>query len=168
MLLLSETQIDWHVANRNAYLLGGLAMASQPFWLPQGFRFGVLIGFVLLSLSIYAFVLRRWRTEPGLWMLALVIVVGWTPGYFLFEWKHIVKVLDRVRAMQQQGAFDFAQLIRMLEIALGLSLMGTSILFAISVAIQNWKRTRRPVLPTSGANAIQSPADLQPPGPLSN
>src|SRR5690242_16382163 len=71
-------QIDRLIRYRLAYLVGGPGLMLLAFILPQGMKGGAISGAVLIGLGVYGSALKRWRTEPGLWMLAafLFVVLG--------------------------------------------------------------------------------------------
>ncbi len=142
MFSLTESQIDWIVNNRRLIFVGGLALMSQPFVLPQGWSVGVLSGFMLFSLGIYGFAFRNWRTEPGLWMLATLLVVTWGPCWAFFEYQHLRALFARAVAVQAGQALGWNKARFALEVLVGFTLCLTSIKLAVTVAIENWKRTR--------------------------
>ena len=66
MFRLTEKQIDRTIEQRYPFLCVGLALMFLPYILPRGFGFGLLTGFMIFALGIYAFSFRKWRTEPGI------------------------------------------------------------------------------------------------------
>src|SRR5437762_1452975 len=84
MLLLSENAIDRVIVWYRHEIGFGVLLLLQVFFVPPGWSLGVLPGFMLLGLGIYGGVFRKWRTEPGLWMLALFLflLLGLCYAYF--------------------------------------------------------------------------------------
>ena len=141
-MLLSETAIDRVIASCGYAFFIGLALLAQVFLLPAGWGFGVLPGFMLFGLGIYGFAFRKWRTEPGLWMLALFlfIVLGFIYAYFAVIDINARFMQPAARAQLPPGWSD----LRMVgEAGIGLALFQYQVRFFLSVLIQNWQRTRR-------------------------
>jgi hypothetical protein len=95
---MQEHEIDRIVSHSSQYLRYGLALMLfpfvfpklVPFAVPSWARFGLLLGFAIFGLGLYAFLFRRWRYDPGLRMLAVLLVVLLTPCYGFFEYKTLV------------------------------------------------------------------------------
>ena len=130
------------VASRRALVMVGAVWMILPFLLPQGWSFG-LSGFMVLNLGIYASALRRWRTESGLWMLALflTLMLGACWGYFefwslqsLFE-APVPNVGQRKQGWRQVGFT--------IDSGIALALFGNVVRFAASVVVANWRATKR-------------------------
>ena len=88
MLRLTESQIDRVIRQRRVSSFAGLALMALPFALPRGWGVGLFSGFMLFSLGIYGIAFRKWRTEPGLWMLAVFLTVTLGPCWAYFEFLH--------------------------------------------------------------------------------
>ena len=141
-MFLSENAIDRVVVWRRYEFFAGLLLVLQVFVLPTGWVVGVVQGFMLFGLGIYGLAFRNWRTEPGLWMLALFlfVVLGFCYAYFA--------VLDLQSwltppAGQQPAPLGWTQLRLAAEIALGLALFQYQVRLFLSVLVENWRRTRR-------------------------
>lgn len=137
---LSDEAVDRIVQRRGLWMALGLGCIALGMLLPKGWGAGWLTGFMLLSLSLYGYCFRRWRTESGVWMLALLLVVTLGPCWLYFEWllwdsivranpglgPNRVQVWDRVRWFAD-GAF-------------ALMVFSRTVRLALSVAIGNWER----------------------------
>lgn len=141
-MLLTEFQIDRTIRQWRAYLMGGLAFMLLPFALPQGWRFGLFTGFMLFSLGIYGFCLRRWRTDRGLWMLAVLLTVTLGPCCAYFEYWHWRGVFTPPDGNQAIRKFTWEQTRLSVDAGIALWLLARSVKLAMSVSIENWKRTR--------------------------
>ncbi len=138
VLLLTEPQIDRYVLHRRTVFVCGVALMVLAIALPHGLRMGLFTGFMLASLGIYCFAFRRWRTEPGVWMLAGFLTVALAPCWLYFEylsWQNVFAT--PVANNQAWNAFRLST-----DALISLSLFGRTVRLSISVAIQNWRRTR--------------------------
>ena len=138
MYRLSESQIDWTIRRRDRILLAGVGLIALALALPRGWGCGGLTGFMLRSLSIYGFPFRRWRTEPGLWMLAVFLTLLLTPCWLYFEYLH----LQPFRKLQIGQAFAWDRLRLWIDATLSLAVFTWTIRFAVGIAIGNWPRTK--------------------------
>jgi hypothetical protein len=140
MLLLSDNAIDRVVAWRRYEFFAGLLLVLQVFILPKGWTFGILPGFMLFGLGIYGLAFRKWRTEPGLWMLALFLflVLGFCYAYFV--------VLDiqlwLAPAARNAKWFGWDQIRFAGEVGIGLSLFQYQVRLFLSVLVENFRRTQ--------------------------
>lgn len=141
-LLLTEFQIDRIVRYRHALLLGGLAIMALPFSLPRGWGFGIVSGFMLFSLGIYGLWFQKWRTNPGLWMLAVLLIVTLGPCWVFFEYEYWKRVFAPVAANQAR-ALTWDQIRFSADTVVALLLFTKTIRLAGTVAIENWMRTRK-------------------------
>jgi len=142
MLLLTESQIDRIIRHRRAYLLGGLTLMSLPFVLPRGRGIGLFSGFMLFSLGIYGLALQKWRTDPGLWMLAVLLSATLGPCWVYFEYLQWRDVFAPPAANQAGRAAPWDQIRFSVDAVMALLLFGTAVKLAATVAMENWKRTR--------------------------
>ena len=95
MLCLTGPQMDRIVAHRFTLLCWGIAFMGLPFALPRGWGLGLFSGFMLFCLGVYGVAFRKWRTEPGLWMLAVLLTVTLGPCWAYFEFLNCRALLDR-------------------------------------------------------------------------
>jgi hypothetical protein len=139
-ILLNEAQIEHIVAGRRTFLVAGICLLALPFFLPTGWGFG-LTGFMVLCLGILASAVSAWRTEPGLWMLAmfLTLVLGGSWGYFEFLSLQGIFAEPGPRLVQQKMTWE--QVGFATDSGVALPLFGWVARFVASVAIANWART---------------------------
>jgi hypothetical protein len=137
---LSESAIDQSIANARHYLLLGLLLTVVPLTLPGGLAFGLFSGFMLFSLGIYSRAFRRWRTEPGLWMLAVFLTVMLGPCWLYFEFLHVRGLVFPPGPRR----FNWNQLRLFVDSIVALLLFSHIVKLSIGVSIENWKRTRNP------------------------
>ena len=143
MLLLTETQIDLIVHNRPVIMLGGLVIMVFPLVL--GFGFGLLSGFMLFSLGSNCPFFRNWRSEPGVWMIAILLAVTLGPCWAYFEYLHLQAIF--APAVNRAGGLVGWNRIRLsVDAGVALLIFGENIRLFVTVAIENWKRTRRAAL----------------------
>ena len=148
MLLLSPSQVDRIVRNRRAIISVGFAIMVLPFLLPQGWGFGFFSGFMIFSVGVYTLFFRNWRSEPGLWMLATLLTFILCPCWAYFEYLHW-------QAMVAPAANQARQVVGWNRIRLGVDASLALLIFArtlrllITVAIENWTRTRIAMHPTN-------------------
>ena len=142
MLRLTVGQIDRVILRCRASLFVGVALMALPFALPRGWGFGVLSGFTLFSLGIYGVAFRKWRTEPGLWMLAVFLTVTLGPCWVYLEFLHVRALFVEMTAKQGARAMTWDQLRLTADAIIALVLYATAVKLAVSVAIENWNRTR--------------------------
>jgi hypothetical protein len=135
---LSESAIDQSIANARLYLSLGLFLTVIPLTLPGGWAVGLISGFMLFSLGIYSLAFRRWRTEPGLWMMAVLLTVTLGPCWLYFEFLHVRGLVFQPAARR----FNWNQLRLFIDSIVALFLFSRIIKLAIGVSIENWKRTR--------------------------
>lgn len=94
---------------------------------------------MIFGLGIYGLAFRKWRTEPGLWMLALFLflVLGFCYVYFA-----ILRLSSPPAPPGQLQPNGWAQAKLAAEITIGLALFQYQVRFFLSVLIENWRRTR--------------------------
>ena len=142
MLLLTESQIDRMVCRRRMALLIGIALMLLPFALPKGWGLGFLSGFMLLSLGIYGLRFQKWRSEPGLWMLAVLLTMTLGPCSAYFEYLHSRGIFAPPAANKAGRGTTWNEIRLSIDAAIALLIFARTVRFAVSVAVENWKRTR--------------------------
>jgi hypothetical protein len=137
-----ESQVDRIIRHRRALLLGGLALVALPFALPRGWGFGLFSGFMLFSLGIYGLVFQKWRTDPGLWMLAVLLIVTWGPCWVYVEHLYWRGIFGPRAVNQPARAVAWDQIRFWTDALVALLLFARAVKLAATVAIENWRRTR--------------------------
>ena len=107
MLLMTEAKAEHYVRNAGRYFILGIAFLVVVGTQDHDEKFGGIIGCMFILLAVHAFGLRKWRTEPGLWMLsAFVSVVGLLCYIgFTYEgwWKLIVAAPAKAGRLPKQN-----------------------------------------------------------------
>lgn len=143
MFVIADDRIDRIIGFRRTLLWGGASWFLLLSQLPKDARFGSFTAFMLIGLGIFAVALQKWRTDPGLWMLATLLIVTYGPICAYFEYLEIDSLLNpapvgRVVQRGWQGiCFAF-------DCALALLVIGRIVRFALSVAVRNWQLTHPP------------------------
>jgi hypothetical protein len=129
--------IDAVIRWRWRYLLLGPALwASIPI-LPMEYRAGIaILGFAIFTLGFYGLILRYWRTDPGLWMAALLVAVLLSPCVAYFEFLHIESILN---PQGNPRPFKWTDVCFVLEILMSLHYFWKQVRLALSVAYLNHK-----------------------------
>jgi len=129
--------IDTAVRRRWRYLLFGLALFAFTSVLPKDYRVGfAILGFAVFTLGIYCVILSRWRSEPGLWMLALLLVVLLSPCFAYLEYIHVTIFFNPAG---KPRPFDLTEVFFIAEISVSLHYFWKQIRLASSVAFLNRK-----------------------------
>jgi hypothetical protein len=141
MLRLSEYETDRVVALRFRYFFLGLAFMTLPFVLPAGLACGAGLGFALFGLGGYGNALRKWRSDPGLWMLAAFLVLTLTPVYAGFEFR-ILRAIFAHGPAGRPKRLDWLEARHSVELALMFAVLWKQVRFAYSAGVYNWRVTR--------------------------
>ncbi len=145
MLLLSDNQIDRVIHNHRRMFFGGLAwfalMLALP--IPKPFKIGFFTSFAILGYGEFAFVLQRWRTDRGLWMLAMFLAVMYALIVGALEYEQIRPLLKPagIGGMVPNGWDEFRLAV---DGTFCLLVFGKFVRFAFSVAVRNWQLTHSP------------------------
>jgi hypothetical protein len=132
MLMMSPDRVERMVQRAHWYVLGGVAAFGLAVALPQDLKCGVISGWLLCSLGFYAGVLRRWRVEPGLWMLSvfLGIVAAAIYAYMVFSRLERLFVPRQPNPLQPGLAVD---------IAIATTIVWTQVRFFGTITRLNWQ-----------------------------
>jgi hypothetical protein len=141
MLRLSEYETDRVVALRFRYIFLGLALMTLPFLLPPGLACGAGLGFALFGLGGFGSALRKWRYDPGLWMLAAFLVLTLTPCYAYFDFR-ILRAIFAHGPAGRPKRLDWLEARRSVELALAFVVLWKQVRFAYSAGVYNWRVTR--------------------------
>ena len=141
MYLLSDTQVDNCVNRSRRILLIGLFVLVLPFLLPHGWGIGLFTGFMLMSFGIYAVWFRNWRSERGLWMLAVLLVLGLGPCWVFFEYLSF-RSLFLKKANGGAVVLGWKEMRFIIDSSIALAIFSQIVKFAASVGIKNWRWTR--------------------------
>lgn len=90
LLFMSTKQLDSHIRRARVYLLIGLCLIA---WGVITDTVGIATGFVSGFLGATLACLAGYRSEPGLWMLAVVFLAISSPLYILFEYDTLSRTL---------------------------------------------------------------------------
>ena len=143
MFRLAEQQIDRTIEQRYSFLCVGLALMFLACILPRGLGFGLLTGFMIFALGIYAFSFRKWRTEPGIWMLAILLLVTLGPAYGYFTYLRSDSNLPQPVPVPVSLATIWRQLRFPLDAGIAMVVFLRQLRLALSVLCENWVRTKR-------------------------
>jgi hypothetical protein len=141
LIRYSPSQIDRIMHYRFECFAWGLAFIAYRIWNPLGLNVGLFLGFTLFGLGIYSGVLRNWRTEPGLWMMAALLVVLLGPLYAFFSYSWLVDGPGNGPNFQGPAFF--------LECSLALIVFSMQVKLAYSIFRENRVRTRAPAQRTA-------------------
>ena len=142
MLRLTEAQVDRIVCKRRRIALAGVVVWAYFFAVPQGWKCGLFSGFMLFSLALYGFCFRRWRTEPGLWMLGCLLTVFMAPCWIFFEYMCLRGLFQKPLMNLIGQPINWRHFRNYVDAVVAIFLIAVTVKFAYSVMIENWKRTR--------------------------
>ena len=140
MLLMSEFHIDRFIRHRRAIMITGLVIMVLP--LALGLGFAILFGLMLFNLGIYVACFRKWRSEPGLWMLAVLLTVTLGPCWAYFEYLYWLAIFGPAAANPAGRIVTWNQIRISLDASVSLLIFEETVRLAATVAIENWKRTK--------------------------
>ena len=129
--------IDSVIRRRWRYLLLGPALSASILVLPIEYRPGLaILGIAIFTLGCYSLFFRYWRTDPGLWMFALLVAVLLSPCYAYFEYMHVASVLNQPG---QPRPFVWTDIYFVIEISMSLLYFWKQVRLALGVAYLNHK-----------------------------
>ena len=144
MFLLTEAKVDRIIQNRKRFFLGGLLIFLVPLLLPQPWGISVsapFTSFMLMIFGVYGFAFRSWRSNPGLWMLAVLITLANSACLLFYEYEQY-KSLFVVEPGQPARQLNWIGLKFVLDSTLALLIYAKVVKFAATVSIENWKMTK--------------------------
>jgi hypothetical protein len=136
--MMGPTDVDRIVNHRNWYVLAGVLVVTSTMALPREMRYGIVTASALFVTGVHAGCLRRWRVEPGLWMLALLIGALTVP----FSAMMIHYEISQCFAGLQPNLARPRAIGTVLDTAIGTKILWTLIWFLIAVTRLNWRVTR--------------------------
>lgn len=139
-LLLNDAQIDRFVAGGRRKVSAACCLLSLFFVLPKGWSFG-LTGCMLLIQGSCSWRLRQWRTDPGLWMLGLLLTISLGGCWVCFEADSLMGLFARAGDNPQGPNWGWVEVGRTLDAAIAFVLYSTLIRFVASTTVANWRQT---------------------------
>jgi len=142
LLLMGVGQVDHFVRFRLLYFLFGLFVVVQFFLVTERYSFGICTGLLLMGFGIFAHALRNWRSERGLWMLALVVFVPYSVIWLGWQWSRFdASILgDDQQLPKELSSF---QLRMAVDSFVGIIVFGKITQFCFTVAYRNWSFSRK-------------------------
>lgn len=144
MFLLTEAKVDQIIRNRKRFFLGGLLIFLVPLLLPQPWGMSCsapFTSFMLMIFGVYGFALRSWRSNPGLWMLAVLITLANSACLLFYEYEQY-KSLFVAEPGQPPRRLNWNGLKFVLDSTLALLIYAKVVKFAATVSIHNWEMTK--------------------------
>ena len=93
------------------------------------------------SLGMYGVAFQRWRTEPGLWMLAILFTLTLGPCSLHFEYLKWQEIFRPPQENQVGRIATWDQIRMSVDAAIAIMLLIHAVRLAVSVGIENWRRT---------------------------
>ena len=94
-----------------------------------------------MAFGIYGFAFRSWRSDPGLWMLAVLITLANSACLLFYEYEQY-KSLFMVVPGRPPRPLNWNGLKFVLDSTLALLIFTRVVKFAATVSIKNWKITK--------------------------
>ena len=138
VILLDPSRIDQIVARAPRYLVTGLFLIVVPRFFVAGQALGILTGVVLFCFGLFAFVLRRWSDDRGLWMLAAFLQAFYAP---LWAWWQVrsLKPLFAPAAANQAVPQNMLEVALVVDSCTALMFYTLAVRFLASVVVFNWR-----------------------------
>lgn len=152
---LTDAQIDKIVCRYRRHTILGLTLIMLPFVLPRGWGAGFFSGYMLFSLGVYSLWFRNWRTEPGLWMLAVFLTIVLGTSWIFFEALYWQGILRPPVAKEVGKALQWDQILLSIDTTVALLLFANIVRLTATIAVENWRRTRN-----SDRNAASSHSQI--------
>ncbi len=103
-----------------------------------------ITGVMILPLIVFARAFRAYRTEPGLWMLALLVCFVYSGAWAVFQLDHVRDLFEPAPAGIAAAPPAWHRLWRTLDGTLALVLLGETGRLTCSMAAVNWRLTKPP------------------------
>jgi hypothetical protein len=135
MLTLAPNKAEWIVQHAHWYVLGGVAAFALAVMLPPEMKCGAISGWVLFSLGVQAAAVRKWQTEPGLWMLSTFLgSVAAIIFVFMFH-----SEVERCFLAAQPKPVRLRAPGLMVDLAIATKIMFTQARFLFTITRVNWR-----------------------------
>jgi hypothetical protein len=143
MFRYQECEIDRIIRRKWTCLLSGLGAWLLLLMLPPEWKFGGILGFAWITLGFYAALLQKWRTEPGLWMMATFLTLSLGACYGFFAYRHYAAVFAPQPAKPVAARIDWGEVLFFADVCCALAVFHRQVKLTFSVAILNWQQTRK-------------------------
>ncbi len=142
-VLLTDPRMDSVAAIHGRCLLLGFSLLYMVISLLPGLGFGLYTGFMLMAFGVFSMLLSRWRSEPGLWMLASLLFVIYGIFYFCLQVDIFAQLVQNVPVKPRIGWIWFG---RKLDSLIAFFIFGMLLRFLLTVIVRNfqlsmWLRT---------------------------
>ena len=140
-MLLTVPQMDFITGSSKRSVFLGLGLVIIPRIFVPGQGIGVFTGITLIALGIFTLLLNRWRSDPGLWMLAALVLVIYGPVYIHFQYQSIAKLIQNAPPNLR---LNWIQIGTTLDRGIALLVFGLLVQFLTTVVFKNWQMSMRP------------------------
>ena len=139
-ILITHSAVDRVVAARRLAFILGVALIVLPRLPVQQHSVGIFTGSCLVTLGIFSFALRNWRTDRGLWMLSALLLCVYGPLYIYIQVRGIAGLLNNLGPNRNQPlAIEIAKAI---DSGLAILVFGLLVRFVLTVTACNWSFSR--------------------------
>ena len=95
---------------------------------------------MLWSLGVYGVLFRKWKTEPGLWMLATFLFLSLGSCSAYPEYRHWSAVLEGIRKGGLRGPARLGEIKTSIDAGVALAIPAQSVRLGMTVSTENWNR----------------------------
>ncbi|MCE9552045.1 MAG: hypothetical protein K8T91_01535 [Planctomycetes bacterium] len=148
-MLLSDDQLDRVAARCGWYIAAGAILIALPFFANAGWYNGFFLGITVLCYGVCCWKLRKWRSEPGLWMMAIFLVLFFTPLWAWGECAHGAELVERYWHGNRADPITWNEIMLSIEATVALMVYCRLLRVAVSIAVKN-RRIDEPVPETAG------------------
>ena len=139
-MFMQYSSVDRVIAARGVTLILGIALVIVPRLIVQNHSVGVFTGGCLVTLGIFSFSLRKWRTDRGLWMLSALLLSFYGPLYIYIQSYEVANLLNNAGQNQIQPLA--IQIAKALDSTLAIFFFGLLVRFVLAVTVYNWSFSR--------------------------